>query len=173
MEREHVEVAHRIDEDDLAGTLAQARNLAHELYAVASTPEGLVEALDNLAERVATERQIVCVFAGEKAVIVPNQAVASHLYRIAQEAVHNALKHSGATRIDIGLIRATTGLDLRVRDNGAGFPSPAAARGLGLRTMEQRARLIGGRLFVQTHPDGGVEVNCSVPKAIVERERAG
>ena len=158
---------------ELATALAQARNLAHELYAVSATPEGLVEGLDNLAERVATERRIVCAFAGEKNVLVPNQTVASHLYRIAQEAVHNALKHSRATRIDIELIRAATSLDLRVRDNGIGFQSPSAARGLGQRTMEQRARLIGGRLLVQTNPGGGVEVTCSVPKTVVERGRAG
>ena len=168
----HAETAGELSKE-LATALAQARNLAHELYAVTPTPEGLVEALDNLAERVATERRIACAFAGEKTVLVPNQAVASHLYRIAQEAVHNAIKHSRATRIDIELIRTATGLDLRVRDNGIGFQSPSPTRGLGLRTMEQRARLIGGRLLVQTHPAGGVEVICSVPKTIVARARAG
>jgi len=158
---------------ELATALAQARSLAHELYAVPATPEGLVEALDNLAERVATDHRVACAFAGEKALLVPNQAAASHLYRIAQEAVHNALKHSRATRIDIEFTRAAAGLELRVRDNGVGFPVLPASRGLGLRTMEQRARLMGGRLKVQPHPAGGVEVICSVPKAVVERPRAG
>jgi len=132
-----------------------------------------VEALDNLAERVVAEHRIACAFAGEKALLVPNQAAASHLYRIAQEAVHNALKHSRATRIDIEFTRAAAGLELKVRDNGVGFPVLPAPRGLGLRTMEQRALLMGGRLKVQPQPDGGVEVVCSVPKAVVERARAG
>ena len=71
----------------------------------------------------------------------------------------------------VELVRPASGLDLRVRDNGIGFQWSSATRGLGLRTMEQRARLIGGRLLVHTHPDGGVEVICSVPKTIVERAR--
>ena len=158
---------------ELSTALTQARRLAHDLYAVQATPEGLVEALENLVDRVNAERGIACAFAGEKTVLVQNQAAASHLYRIAQEAMHNALKHSQATRIDIELRRLPPGLELRVRDNGIGFPAQLASRGLGLRTMEQRARLIAGRLKVQPHPDGGVEVLCSVPRAVVEKVNAG
>ena len=154
---------------ELGTALAQARSLAHELYAVAPTPEGLVEALENLAERINDERHVECGFAGDKSARVQNQLAASHLYRIAQEATHNALKHSRATRIDIELRRSDAGLELKVRDNGVGFPAGSAARGLGLRTMEQRARLMGGRLKVQPHPDGGVEVLCSVPGGVVDR----
>ena len=158
---------------ELSSALALARNLAHDLYAVPASPEGLVEALDNLAERINMERQVTCTFAGEKTVLVQNQAAASHLYRIAQEATHNALKHSRATRIGIELTRLPAGLELRVRDNGGGFPAQPAAGGLGLRTMEQRARLMSGQLSVQTHAEGGVEVSCSVPRAVVERIQAG
>ena len=98
-----------------------------------------------------------------------NSAAASHLYRIAQEATHNALKHSQATRIDIELRRVNAGLELRVRDNGVGFPAEQTTQGLGLRTMEQRARLVGGRLKIHPHATGGVEVLCAVPKAVLER----
>ena len=85
---------------EIATALTQARTLAHELYAVPASPDGLQQALENLAER-ASERGTHCVFGGEVSVMMPNQAVASHLYRIAQEAVHNALKHSHATRIEL------------------------------------------------------------------------
>ncbi|HAB17265.1 MAG TPA: PAS domain S-box protein [Verrucomicrobiota bacterium] len=154
---------------ELGTALTQARRLAHDLYAVQATPEGLVEGLENLAERVNAERDIACAFTGEKTVLVQNQAAASHLYRIAQEATHNALKHSQATRIDIELRHLPPGLQLSVRDNGVGFGAARPLRGLGLRTMEQRARLVGGRLKVQSHPAGGVEVLCSVPKAVLGR----
>jgi signal transduction histidine kinase len=154
---------------ELATALSQARNLAHELYAVPPHPEGLVQALENLAERVATERGIECAFAGQSSVLVHNQSVASHLYRIAQEAVQNALKHSRATRIDVGLTRRDNSVEMRVSDNGIGFPTQHNSHGLGLHTMEQRARLIGGRLIVQTIPNGGVEIICSVPKTFLER----
>jgi len=158
---------------ELGTALTQARNLAHELYSVSPTPEGLFEALQNLAERVATERGIACGFVSEPTVLINNPTVSSHLYRLAQEAVHNALKHSGATRIDIELTRRPDAVDLKVRDNGIGFSPQAGSRGLGLRTMEQRARLIGARLTVQTRPAGGVEVICSVPNAVVERTKPG
>ncbi|MBN9688650.1 MAG: PAS domain S-box protein [Verrucomicrobia bacterium] len=154
---------------ELGTALTQARRLAHDLYAVSPTPEGLVEALENLAERVNLDRGIECGFGGEKSVRVQNPAAASHVYRIAQEATHNALKHSQATRINIELRRVNAGLELRVRDNGVGFPAEQATHGLGLRTMEQRARLVGGRLKIHPQATGGVEVLCTVPKAVLER----
>lgn len=153
---------------ELSTALEQARHLAHEMYSVPASPDGLVQALDNLAERIAGKRGVVCEFSADS-VLVHDQNVASHLYRIAQEAVHNALKHSHATRIEIDLAQQPAGVQLRVRDNGAGFSPQAESRGLGLRTMEQRARLIGGNLRVQTQPGAGVEVSCSVPKARVEK----
>ena len=154
---------------ELATAITQARNLAHELYAVPPQPDGLVQALENLAERVATERGIECAFAGENSVLVHNQFAASHLYRIAQEGVQNALKHSRATRIDLELTQQVASVELKVRDNGIGFPTQQNSRGLGLHTMEQRARLIGGRLLVKSNPDGGVEIVCTVPKAFLEK----
>jgi len=158
---------------ELSTALTQARSLAHELYSVPPDPEGLVEALENLAERVATERGVACEFTGEASMLVHNQAVASHLYRLSQEATHNALKHSRATRIDIELVRQPGQVELRVRDNGIGLPAQPDSPGLGLRTMQQRARLIGGRLKVHTNASGGVEVVCSVPIAVLERSQTG
>lgn len=154
---------------ELATALKQARNLSHELYAVPPQPDGLVQALENLADRVTTERGIASVFSCESTVLVYNQVAASHLYRIAQEAVQNALKHSRATRIDIALTRHHAGVELRVRDNGIGFIPQQNSHGLGLHTMEQRARLISGRLIVQTQPDGGVEVACLVSDTILDK----
>jgi signal transduction histidine kinase len=100
--------------------------------------------------------------------MMPDRSVASHLYRIAQEAVHNALKHSQATRIELELVSQPGSVELRVRDNGVGFASATHPRGLGLHTMQQRARLIGGRLTVTNQPRRGVAVICSVPKAALE-----
>ena len=153
---------------EIATALTQVRTLAHELYAVPPSPDGLLQALENLAERIGGERGITCAFTGEATVLMHNQTVASHLYRIAQEAVHNALKHSRATRIELELVPQPDSVELRVRDNGIGFPAVTRARGLGLHTMEQRARLAGGQLLVQNQPHGGVLVICSVPKAVLE-----
>ena len=153
---------------EIATALTQVRTLAHELYAVPPSPDGLLQALENLAERIGGERGITCAFTGEATVLMHNQTVASHLYRIAQEAVHNALKHSRATRIDLELVQQPASVELRVSDNGAGFPVHSHSRGLGLHTMEQRARLVGGQLSVENQPLGGVTVICSVPQAVLE-----
>jgi len=153
---------------EIAVALTQARTLAHELYAVPPSPDGLMQALENLAERIGTERGITCVVAAETVVLIHNPTVASHLYRIAQEAVHNAIKHSRATRIELELVQSPENLELRVKDNGVGLPAAGSPRGLGLHTMEQRARLIGGRLTVQSRANEGVAVICSVPNAILE-----
>ncbi len=152
---------------EIATALTQARTLSHELYAVPASPDGLQQALENLAER-ASDRGVGCVFAGEEHVLMTNQVVASHLYRIAQEAVHNALKHSRATRIELELARQPAGVELRIRDNGIGFPASMTSRGLGLHTMQQRARLVGGQLAVKSQPEGGVAVVCMVPQAVLE-----
>ena len=162
------EVAGQLSQE-LATALTLARNLSHELFAVPPGQDGLTQALENLAERVGAERGIACAFACESPVLVHNQAIASHVYRVAQEAVHNAVKHSRATRIDIKLARHAANVELRVGDNGIGLPAEHHSSGLGLHTMEQRARLIGGRLLVQTQPTGGVEVICCVPNAILEK----
>lgn len=157
---------------ELATAITQARNLSHELYAVPPQPDGLVQALDSLSERVSVSYGIASEFLADE-ILVHDPNVASHLYRIAQEAVHNAVKHGRATRINIRLLVQAAGVELCVRDNGAGFAPQQASHGLGLRTMEQRARLIGGRFKVQSQPGAGVEVSCSVPKAVIEKSDGG
>jgi len=149
---------------EIATALTQVRSLSHELYAVRPSPDGLHQALENLAERITGERGIDCVFSGQTPVLVANPVVASHLYRIAQEAVHNALKHSRATRIELRLVEAPDWLELAIRDNGAGFVLQPHSRGLGLHTMEQRARLAGGQFVVRSQPGAGTEITCLVPK---------
>ena len=168
----HAETAGQLARE-IAVALTQARTLAHELYAVPPSPDGLLQALENLAERIAGERGITCELAAETVVLVHNPTVASHLYRIAQEAVHNALKHSRATRIDLTLVQLDENIELQIKDNGVGLPVGPGSRGLGLHTMEQRARLIGGQLSVRNLLPGGVVVSCSVPNALLETIQAG
>jgi PAS domain S-box-containing protein len=157
---------------EIAVALTQARTLAHELYAIPPSPDGLLQALENLAERIAGERGVACEFAAETVVLIHNPTVASHLYRIAQEAVHNALKHSRATRIDLTLVQLDDHVELRVMDNGIGLPVGIGSRGMGLHTMEQRARLIGGQLSVRSQPQSGVTVICSVPNNLIQEATA-
>jgi signal transduction histidine kinase len=88
----------------------------------------------------------------------------NHLYRIAQEAVHNALKHSGAKNIDIELWSRPGELKLSVVDDGHGLIADAErGSGLGMRTMRFRANAIGGRLVITRGANGGNSVVCEVP----------
>ena len=88
-----------------------------------------------------------------------------HLYRIAQEAVRNALKHGKARQIAIGLKTGEKKIVLSVRDNGAGIPLKLSkSKGLGLRIMDHRARLLGGSLLVRKSQQGGTAVLCSIPE---------
>jgi signal transduction histidine kinase len=140
--------------------LQQARELARGLYPVPPEPEGLMTALQNLADRVTRDRQITCTFDANSVVLLPDQTIATHLYRIAQEAVNNALKHGSARRIEILLHLTADTLELRVRDFGKGLPADLPAHGLGMQTMRHRARLIAGQLTLQNAEGGGVSVTC-------------
>lgn len=145
--------------------LTQARALARGLYPVPPEPDGLMNALRNLADHVARDWRLDCTFDTNSAVLVPDPMIATHCYRIAQEAVNNALKHSGARRIELQLTLTAETLELSVRDFGHGWSAAKLPQGLGLQTMRQRARLMGGRLDVQNLPEGGLRVSCSLPRA--------
>lgn len=92
-------------------------------------------------------------------------AAALGLYRVAQEALHNAARHSGAEEAQLTLVREEGRVRLAVVDSGSGF-DPNRARngaGLGLVSMEERARLLGGHLKVRNAPGAGTEIEVILP----------
>jgi len=94
-----------------------------------------------------------------------DHAAATHLFRIAQEAVSNSVKHGGAKNISIQLRAEPDGIALRVSDDGAGFPENySGGGGMGLRIMQARIGMVGGTLRVEHNPDGGVSVSCRAPR---------
>jgi two-component system CheB/CheR fusion protein len=85
------------------------------------------------------------------------------LYRIAQEAINNAVKHSGASHVEIRLSTADNGLELEIRDDGLGIKAkPGRAGGMGLHIMDYRARTIGGNLEIRD-TGAGTTVSCRAP----------
>lgn len=84
-------------------------------------------------------------------------------FRILQEALANARKHAGTTRIDVVMAREADRFHLDVRDHGAGLTPGGEARGLGLASMRERARLLGGSCVVETAPGGGTRVHAQLP----------
>ena len=141
--------------------IAQTRSLARGLSPFILESEGLISALGELA--VSTEKlfAVKCNFQHDAAVSISDQAVATHLYRIAQEAVANAVKHGKAASVQISLTDTGDKTLLAVSDDGIGFRSPLpSAAGMGLRTMQYRAGIIGAALLVQAQAKGGTRIVC-------------
>jgi PAS domain S-box-containing protein len=148
--------------DLLNQSVAETRSLARGLYPVTPEANGLMAALEELTGRTRALFHVQCRFDCRKPVLIADSAVATHLYRIGQEAVTNALKHGKASRIRVTLAATSARVILTVRDNGAGFPEPAPlGRGMGIGIMQYRADMIGGVLSID-RLTRGVRVTCTV-----------
>ena len=143
----------------------RAREMSRGLMPVVLDAAGLMDALDELASSTERVFRVSCPFRCDPPVKVTDNNAAIQLYRIAQEAVANALKHSKADRIEISLSISDGQITLSIRDNGVGIPdhSPGKGTGMGLLTMNHRARMLGGTLAVEEDGFGGTVVRCSVP----------
>ena len=121
-------------------------------------------ALRSLAENMSERFQVPCTFSGEEAIRVSDATVATQLYRIAQEAVMNAIKHAQAHSVAIGLERTNGRVTLSVEDDGIGLPARLPEpRGLGLRLMFHGAALLGAEFRISRNLNGGTSVTCNVP----------
>jgi signal transduction histidine kinase len=144
--------------------ITHARELAHGMFPVELHAAGLAGALRDLASRTKALFRIDCRFRGESSPHIHDQVAQIHLYRIAQEAVRNAVNHGKAGQVVIGLKTGENRIVLSVRDNGAGIPlKPPKSKGLGLRIMDHRASVLGGSVLVRKSPKGGTTVVCSIP----------
>ena len=122
-------------------------------------------ALRELAAQTKALFNVGCRFTCRPPVLIEDNTTATHLNRVAQEAVTNAIKHGKPSFIQISLARAAGRILLTVKDNGVGLPTrPRKPRGLGLRIMQYRAGTIGGALTIQNETGGGASVLCSVPE---------
>ena len=154
--------------DLLNDALSLTRSLARGLHPVSLKSGGLIAALSDLAERTSDIFSVACTFTGPSENVELNHPVATHLYRIAQEAVTNAVNHGSATGIRITLFSHPDETTLTVADNGKGMPPPDPLhKGLGLRIMQYRSDVIGGSLEFSAPDTGtGTRVTCAVPETI-------
>lgn len=152
------EIARELEE--LAGKL---RSLAHRLHPALVEQLGLARALESLASDVERSSEIAVHVETNGAPTALAPATALALYRIAQEALHNVVKHSGAMEAEVSLALRPEGLVLTVSDAGRGFDLTAPSAGIGLAAMRQRAGHLGGALTVQSRPGGGTVVTVVVP----------
>lgn len=152
--------------DKIAGMLrdcvAQTRTLARGLSPLDEQPDALQNGLADLARNAHAIGRIKCRLISDATVVIPDHTVAAHLFRIAQESVNNAVKHSGASEISLRLEEKKGAVKLEIADNGRGLPNPYP-RGLGLGIMNYRAGLIGAELTVESKLGKGVTVKCILP----------
>jgi signal transduction histidine kinase len=146
-------------------SISQTRMLARGLSPVELEANGLMSALEELAANTEKLFGITCHFRCDAAVLVHDNAMAGQLYRIAQEAVRNGIKHGKAGRIEIVLNADAEKMILSVTDNGLGLPKNLLKRkGMGLRIMQYRAGMIAGSLTIKKRPEGGAIMACLIPK---------
>ncbi len=150
----------------------QVRSLLKGMLPVEFDAGGLMSALADLADRTHSLHEIDCRFECDGSVPIRDNTAAMHLYRIAQEAVHNAVKHSGARHIVVRLHDGTD-ITLEIRDDGIGFANKVSGRhsqptdatqpgGAGLRIMRYRAHLIGGQLTIRSAKPNGTIVAMQI-----------
>ncbi|MDX1679249.1 MAG: GAF domain-containing protein [Akkermansiaceae bacterium] len=143
-----------------------SRRLTRGLAPVGDDPDDLIEALREMAENANERGEIECAYVAKGSVPLSDPQVANQLFRIAKEALNNALKHSKASRIEVELVSRGKELVLRVFDDGCGFDQsqPSASMGVGLSTMKYRAQDIGADLEISPGPeDKGTQVICRLP----------
>jgi two-component system sensor kinase FixL len=147
-------------------SVEQSRDLAKGFYPVELERLGLLAALQEITEKMKQQSNIGFLVESDGDPFCDNLKgpVAIQLFRIAQEAVHNVIKHSQAKRVGIRLALIDGNITLTVKDDGVGIHAATSARkGMGLTIMQYRARMVDGTLDIRTSDVGGVIVTCSVP----------
>ncbi len=152
------QIAHLVNQ-----AINETRQLSHGLHPVALDENGLMSALQTLAATTDSHPGVSCVFRCGQPVLVRDGPTAVHLYRIAQEAISNAIRHGRTSSIHIELTAGPQQATLNIINDGVDFPAalPQNNRGMGLQVMRYRAEMIDGRLDVRRGPEGGTRVTCT------------
>ena len=150
--------------DLIEEAISLARNLAKGLHPVDMQADGLITALDDFARTTSDLFKVSCTFECDSPVLIHDSVVAIHLYRIAQEAVGNAIRHGQAPHIRIQLEAHEDGASLRIVDDGVGLSDPLPKKGgIGLQIMAHRAKVIGAQFHVRSKPHEFMEITCFLP----------
>ena len=146
-------------------TLAELRSLIVDLRPADLAADGLIAALQTHVEVIRRVHHVEIGLRtdGDRRLDTERER---QVFRVAQEALHNAVRHAAATRVDVSIVASEDGIDVTVRDDGVGFdPSDPAVRStrLGLTSMRDRAQALGGRLTIDSSPGAGTIVRLQVP----------
>jgi PAS domain S-box-containing protein len=153
-------------ERQLSEAIQQAYNLARGLSPVKVVARGLMVALEELAGSVQSAFQVRCACHFSEPLAIGDHSVANHLYRIAQEAIQNAIKHGKARNIWVKLRKVRGAIELGVENDGVEYPRKAVSRGgMGLSNMKARAGIIGATLDIRRGKRGGTVVACRLERS--------
>lgn len=156
-------------------TSAEIHRLSYQLHPSKLEHLGLMAAVKDFCDEVSERQSPKIEFRHRGFPAAVPQDIALCVFRIAQESLHNVVKHSGADECHVMLERTDQAIHLSVTDNGCGFNvgSAGAAMGLGLISMRERLRLVGGEIFIDSQPSRGTHIAVSVPLANSARIQAG
>jgi two-component system sensor kinase FixL len=140
----------------------EARLLAQDLRSIGTEGESLRGALSDLSSHTEAKYKLRCSTLCDKEVFLKDKTAVTHLYRIAQEAITNAVHHGNPVNIEISLSGNRDGVVMEIRDDGSGFQNTGRYNGRGIEIMHYRARSIGASLDIKSKPAGTV-VTCILP----------
>jgi signal transduction histidine kinase len=149
----------------------EVQAISHRLHSSKLEILGLVSACRSFCREVAEQHKVAVDFAADGVPHAVSQDVSLCVFRILQESLNNAIKHSGAQHFEVRLRAVSDEIQLTVRDCGAGFDVPTAlsGQGLGLISMRERAGLVKGTISINSKPMAGTEITLRVP-IVVNRE---
>lgn len=149
--------------DLLREAINQARNTARGLYPGEMEGTSLMHSLQELTSNTQSRSGVSCLFHCPEPILIDDKDVATHLYRIAQEGISNAVEHGKAQAIEVSFTRNDGNINLTLKDDGAGFTyDPQSPKGIGLKIMKYRARMMGGTFKVEPNLPRGVMLTCSL-----------
>jgi len=149
-------------------TLEKVRMLSQALHPVMLEEAGLENTVSWYVANVEKQTDLKIVYEQVGDAFAVDGGAAIHIYRVLQEAVNNAARHSGAKEAWVRLRFGADALELEVEDHGVGFSRPTVNRGIGLVAMRERAELLGGKIEFATPPGGGTLVRLRVPREKAE-----
>ena len=138
--------------------------LSHELYSSLSDSLGLAKGMRSWCTEFGRQQKIEIDFKSHDLPTLP-QEVSLCLFRVLQEALNNVSKHSGVKRVEVLLAAHSGEIHLIVSDSGKGFDvkAPGRRKGLGLTSMQERVRLVGGTIVIDSEPEAGNTIQVRVP----------
>jgi len=159
--------------DEVMNLATDVQALSHRLHPARLELLGITKAAAALCREISSLRALEIRFDAESVPDGLSRRVAMCLYRVLQEALQNAIKHSGVGKLEVSLRGGVDRIELTVRDFGAGFDVSTTGRGLGLTSMQERVRAVRGRLAILSEPQHGTTIHASVPLVCDDPKAAG